>query len=320
MLITIYCSILGLLIGSAINAIVWRLYVGRSWAHGRSMCPDCEHKLAGKDLIPVLSWLWLRGRCRYCQKRIHWQYPLVEAITAVLFTWSAVVLAPVTVAGVVLLGVWLSLLTLLVILAVYDTRWLILPDKILFPAIGVAGGLALVTAAQTGVNTLTSNLPVVVVFVGLIGLVVVLFKRYWVDNEVIFLAGFFLLTALTAWVGSISALPMLTGPLLAAVGGATAFLALALVGTWLSKKEAMGGGDIKLVFLMGLVLGLKGTALALLMAFNAAALVGILLIAFRGKGRRDYVPFGPFLIGATFIAFLYGHPIVEWYLRLNGLS
>lgn len=260
MLITIYCAVLGLLVGSAINAIVWRLYVGRSWAKGRSMCPDCEHKLAGKDLVPLFSWLALRGRCRYCRRKIHWQYPLVEAVTAVLFGLSAAVLAPTSLGGLGLLAGWLVILTLLVILAVYDTRWMILPDNIMVPAIVVTALYAVLVALDA------------------------------------------------------SKVSALYGPALAAVLAGSGFLLLAVV----TGGKGMGGGDIKLVFLMGLLLGLKGTALALLISFNAAAFVGIGLILARRKGRRDYLPFGPFLIGGTIVAFLYGQTIVGWYLELNG--
>jgi prepilin signal peptidase PulO-like enzyme (type II secretory pathway) len=90
----------GLLLGSAINAMVWRLYVGRSWVRGRSMCPDCGHELAARDLVPVMSWMLLRGKCRYCGKKIHWQYPVVEMVTAVAFGVSAYVIAASGDAGI----------------------------------------------------------------------------------------------------------------------------------------------------------------------------------------------------------------------------
>src|SRR5260221_566501 len=92
--------LLGLTFGSFINALVWRLHKQNedsakeqkvpnlSIATGRSMCPNCYHELAAKDLIPVLSWLSLGGKCRYCRQPISWQYPLVELLTAGLFTVS----------------------------------------------------------------------------------------------------------------------------------------------------------------------------------------------------------------------------------------
>jgi len=261
-LLTVYVAIVGLIIGSAINAIVWRLYVGRSWVKGRSMCPECKHELKAKDLVPVISWLMLRGRCRYCKAKIHWQYPVVELATALLFGLSAYAMAPVDLGGAVRLVLWLIILTLLIILAVYDARWMILPDKIMVPAILIA--LVYVGAEMLRLQSLTVG----------------------------------------------------RGPLLAALVGGGAFYALVAA----TKGRAMGGGDIKLVFLMGLLVGLKGLALALMFAFDVAAIVGLTLIALKLRKRRDHIAFGPFLVAGTIITFLYGHDIVQWYLHFNGLA
>lgn len=254
-------AFLGLVIGSAINAIVWRLYVGKSWVRGHSMCPECEHRLAAKDLVPVLSWLFLGARCRYCKARIHWQYPAVEVLTAALFGLSVVVLAPQGAKAYILLGIWLLLLVHLIILAVYDLRWMILPNKVIYPAIAVASlQLILLTA--------------------------------WGEPYHVWL-----------------------GPLLAAVLAGGAFWILASV----ANGKLMGGGDVKLVFLMGLILGLQRTGLALFIGFDSAALVGIMLIVLHRRKRTDYLPFGPFLILGTVIAFLYGTSIIHWYLNINAL-
>ena len=261
-MIIIYAAVVGLIIGSAINAIVWRLYVGRKWTSGRSMCPECKHELAAKDLVPVLSWLALRGKCRYCHARIHWQYPVVELSTAVLFGLSAAALHPTHIASGAAFVVWLVLLTLLIILAVYDLRWMILPDKIMLPAIGVAAVLLVVRALST---------------------------HSWLT---------------------------LRGPAIAAVAIGGAFYALVAV----SKGRAMGGGDIKLAFAMGLILGLRGSAIAMLIAFDSAALIAVILLLARRRGRRDRIAFGPFLVAGTVIAYLYGGPIVHWYLHFNGLA
>ncbi len=151
----------------------------------------------------------------------------------------------------------------LIVLSVYDLRWMLLPDKIMLPAIGLTG----------------------------------------------------LYVAVLAWHAHAHWMTAVRGPLLAALAVGAVFYALAVF----SRGRAMGGGDIKLVFLMGLLLGLKSTALALILAFDVGALVGIMLIATHIKGRRDRIPFGPFLVGGTIVAFLYGQPIVSWYLHLNGL-
>src|SRR4051812_13278636 len=89
--------VFGLCLGSFVNALVWRVHEQEaakkpnkklSVLNGRSMCPHCEHELAAKDLIPVLSWLSLGGKCRYCHKPISKQYPLVELLTALLVVGS----------------------------------------------------------------------------------------------------------------------------------------------------------------------------------------------------------------------------------------
>jgi leader peptidase (prepilin peptidase)/N-methyltransferase len=257
----IYLGFIGLMIGSAINAIVWRLHVGRKWTKGRSICPECKHVLAPIDLIPIVSWLWLRGCCRYCKARIK-DSPIVEGLTAGLFAVSAYVLAPHSIIGYVQLGTWFVLLSLIIILAVYDLRWMILPDKIMLPAIGVA-------VILTGITAFGAH----------------------------------------SWM-------VFRGPIEAAVTAGGAVFALVA----LSKGRAMGGGDIKFVFMMGLILGVKATLLAMLLAFDVAAVIAVALIMAKKRGRKDQIPFGPFLAAATVVAYLYGHTIIQWYLSYNGLA
>ena len=146
-------GIFGLVLGSFVNALVWRLHEqGKlhkktlrvpsedlSILHGRSMCPDCHHTLAARDLVPVFSWLWLRGRCRYCKKPISAQYPLVELLTAVLFvvaytSWPFGLDAQ----GIFQLGFFGLYIVFFVALAVYDVRWFLLPDRLVFPLIGIS--------------------------------------------------------------------------------------------------------------------------------------------------------------------------------------
>ena len=144
----IILTVLGLALGSFINAFVWRLYKNSSSKRkskkysiisGRSMCPNCEHELKTIDLIPVFSWLFLRGKCRYCHKAISSQYPLVELLTTGLFIFSYIYW-PLSFnsRGIFLFIVYLILLINLIALAVYDIRWLTLPSKILYPLFGLA--------------------------------------------------------------------------------------------------------------------------------------------------------------------------------------
>jgi prepilin signal peptidase PulO-like enzyme (type II secretory pathway) len=108
------------------------------------------------------------------------------------------------------------------------------------------------------------------------------------------------------------------------VMGAVIAAALAGGGFWFlevaSKGRAMGGGDTKLAFAMGLILGVQGTAIALFLAFDVAAVVGLIMIGAHRRRRTDLIPFGPYLVGGTVLAYLFGRAIVNWYLQMNGVS
>lgn len=130
--------LLGLVLGSFVNAFVWRLHEGKNWVSDRSECDSCHHKLGVLDLIPVVSWLWLRGKCRYCSKPIN-DSPLTELALPVLFVLSYVFWPlPMQGEGLVTFVFWLVFLLGFLILAVYDIRWFLLPNKIVFPLIGLA--------------------------------------------------------------------------------------------------------------------------------------------------------------------------------------
>jgi len=138
----------GVCLGSFVNALVWRTHKrqagakkdrGLSILNGRSMCPHCRHELAVKDLIPVISWLALRGRCRYCKKPISIQYPIVEAALGLVFV-ASYVFWPVSLHGgqIVLLITWLAASVGLLALLLYDLKWMLLPNPILYPTLFVA--------------------------------------------------------------------------------------------------------------------------------------------------------------------------------------
>lgn len=131
----IILAILGLVLGSFANVVVWRLKSGESITTGRSMCPECKHQLTARDLVPVLSWLNLKGKCRYCKKPISIQYPVAELLTAFIFGLSGWLLTSL---GLVLMGLWLMIVVCLMVLAVYDARWYELPNKVMHPALILA--------------------------------------------------------------------------------------------------------------------------------------------------------------------------------------
>lgn len=125
----------GLCLGSFINALVWRMHERKDWIKGRSQCTHCGHELSAKDLVPVFSWLYLRGKCRYCKKPISVQYPLVELTAGLVFALSYLLWPlPLDNGQLILLGTWLVCSVGLLALLIYDLRWMLLPDKILLPA------------------------------------------------------------------------------------------------------------------------------------------------------------------------------------------
>lgn len=254
-------AVLGLTVGSFLNAYVWRLYEGTSIRRGRSRCPECGHDLYSRDLVPVLSWLWLRGRCRYCREPISWQYPVVELATAAVFilSWLWWPLALQSWPEAMLLGLWLGISAIFVALSVYDIRWYLLPAPLLRTLFGAAVAFCVVLAA-TGAS-----------------------YREWLQE-----------------------------PLIGALGGFSFFYLLHILG----RGRWMGGGDIKLVFILGLLVGGLGTLVGLFVAFLAGAAVGMVLLALGRKDRQSMVPFGPFLIWGFWVAFFWAEELVDWYIDM----
>lgn len=123
--------LLGLISGSFLNCLIWRLYKNETLG-GRSYCPKCRQVIAWYDNIPLLSFILLHGRCRHCRRKISWQYPLVELATAVLFLliFHFDVLKPQF--PLLLLRDWLLIITLLIVF-VYDFRWQLVPMTVVWP-------------------------------------------------------------------------------------------------------------------------------------------------------------------------------------------
>lgn len=117
----------GLIVGSFLNAVIYRLHVNRSIFEAHSICPHCKHQLSALDLVPVLSFLALRGRCRYCKKPISWQYPLVELATATAFL---LIYLQLTTYNLFLF----AFACFLIVIFVYDLKHYLILDKVVFPA------------------------------------------------------------------------------------------------------------------------------------------------------------------------------------------
>ncbi len=130
-LLNLFVFILGLCAGSFLNCVIYRLEKGKKMT-ARSYCPKCKKQLKWRDLVPVLSFLILKGKCRSCKKPISWQYPAVELATGLIFL---LIFNP----ELILNTLYLLLIScFLVIIFVYDLKHYLIPDKVLFPAIVIA--------------------------------------------------------------------------------------------------------------------------------------------------------------------------------------
>lgn len=238
--------VLGLALGSFANAYVWRLHEqqergskagknGRSAKAdtrnlsimtGRSMCTHCGHELAARDLVPVLSYLWLRGKCRYCGKRID-DTPLAELLTPLAFVvsyiwWPYALQGAGLTSGRVLFSLWLVFLVGFVILTLYDMRWFLLPDKVVLPLIVIAllQVLARAVAFGGGWAAVFEALWGVVCIAGLFYLLYIVSRGAWIgfgDVKLAIVLGLLvggpanalLLIFLASFFGSLAAAPML---------------------------------------------------------------------------------------------------------------
>lgn len=274
-IIAIGLAWVGLCAGSFVNALVWRLHMQSkkqksldlSILSGRSMCPHCKHVLAWYDLIPLVSWLALGGRCRHCKKRISIQYPLVEATAALVFALSYL-LWPQTVhlnGQWLLLSTWLVASVGLLALAVYDLRWMLLPNRIIYPTLAVAA------AGRAG------------------------YIIFFADHP---------LRAVGMWAAS-----------LLVASGIFGALYVASEGKWI------GFGDVRLGLITGTLLALPQNSL--LMIFLASVLGSLIAIPdlIRGsKSLASRLPYGPFLITATWIVVLFGNSMLEHYKTFMGIK
>lgn len=144
----VFVFIFGTAIGSFTNAVIWRLRTGESFVLGRSYCPHCHHELSALDLIPTLSYLLLRGRCRYCRKGIHPQYLLMELAMGAIFLAFALKDLPYMIVGahslMSLLLHW-YIAAILVIVFVFDLRYMLILRSVTVPAtvLAILGNFAL---------------------------------------------------------------------------------------------------------------------------------------------------------------------------------
>jgi prepilin signal peptidase PulO-like enzyme (type II secretory pathway) len=286
----------GLIIGSFLNCVIYRLALPNfslknlGGLKNRSYCPHCKHLLSWQDLIPVFSFIFLKGKCRYCQKPISLQYPIVEISTGLMFllifnqfsigeedfvlffTFVSTVEREFhslsylhslrelgngsSVFNFLNLIYYWTIASFLIVIFVYDLKHYIIPDQVIYSAILVSGIWYLVSG--------------------------IFFNLYTLDT------------------------------IYSAIGAAVFFSAIVLI----SRGKWMGVGDIKLAFFMGLVLSWPNILLALFLAFFIGATVGVGLIISNKKTLKSEIPFGPFLVTGTFLVLFWGNELISWYQGL----
>lgn len=248
--IAVLVALFGLVMGSALNCRAYRMANKKSWTKGHSICPKCSHELKAKDLVPLFSYVFLGGKCRYCRSPIPVRYPLTELIlaacyTALLFRFDLTIQ----------LIVCMILVSCLFTLSLIDLDIQIIPDRFL--------------------------------------LIPALFR-----------------IAQLLYEGGFAALWHALIPALIFGGG---LLVISLVMDKVLGKESMGGGDIKLMALLGLFFTIPECLLLLVLACVIGLVMAAVLVKL--KSGKPF-PFGPALSIAAFITLLVGQAVTGWYLGL----
>ena len=273
--IFIVTGFLGAIIGSFLNVVIHRLPREESIVFPNSRCPSCAAAIASYDNIPILSYLILRGRCRACKERISVRYPAVELLTALLF------LAVAWRDGVSpALPFDLIFVSTLAALIFIDAEHMLLPNAITYP------GMVFALIARVAIPYLAA-------------------MPHFDDLEPLMRG---MLHGMPIWAASLMG---------AVIGGLIGGGSLWLMGwTWekLRGIEAMGMGDVKMMFMVGAYLGWRLTILTIFLGVLSGSLIGIALMLRQGRRNMQMLlPFGVFLGIGAIAALLIGSQIVEWY-------
>ncbi len=249
----------GLIWGSFLNAVLYRLEFGGSLLKERSRCPKCKHILKWYELFPILSFFILGGKCRKCKKKISFQYPLVELVIGFLFLAIFIHYQEFNffyLTGTNLVNILYGFIVMffLILIFVFDLKHYIIPNIAIYSLI----------------------------------LVSFIYNIYSYDY---ILLGYYFLASAIAF-------------------GFFLFLYLASSGKWI------GFGDVKYGIFMGLFLGWPNILVGLFIAYIFGAIVGLLLLCVKKKNFKSEIPFGPFLIFGTLVAFFWGSEIIRWYLGI----
>jgi leader peptidase (prepilin peptidase)/N-methyltransferase len=258
----IFAFIFGACIGSFLNVVVYRIPANLSLIHPPSRCPHCLHKLGMTENVPVFGWLWLRGCCRWCKAKISSRYPIVEAVTGLIF----------------ILVFWQYGYSLETIGYCVFLSWLLALSLI-----------DLDTMTLPGVLT-KSGLVLGLIFQGIIG---------WQTAQVQGIAN----------------------QLMFGIGGAVLGIWLleiiALLGSIMLGQQAMGDADGKLMATIGAWIGWKYVLVSSFIACGVGSIIGGGAIALGIIGKKQPIPFGPFIALGGAVSLFFGEEIIKAYIDIS---
>lgn len=285
--------ILGTILGSLLKVLADRSLTGKSFL-GRSFCTSCKKTLAWYDLIPLFSYILLKGRCRYCGKKIGQEYVMVELVSGILigylFFTSFPFLSPLSDPLKLILFsseliFKIFFITILLSLFLTDYKKMLIPDRIILPSIVLS-----------------------IIFLLFLTVYKIAYLYIYLQGHPI---GKYLLPPYNAYFQDrvLSNIEYFFTHLGAGLGLGAFFMLLILI----TKGKGMGGGDVKLGVLMGIILGVINTIVATMLAFFIGAIFSIILIILRKKTIKSQVPFGPFLVIGSLMALFWGNLIFGWF-------
>ncbi|MGI8787805.1 MAG: prepilin peptidase [Pyrinomonadaceae bacterium] len=274
----VFIFILGACVGSFLNVVIHRVPNEESIIFPNSACPNCKNSIKPYDNIPLLSWLVLRGKCRNCKNPISPRYPAVELLTALLYT-----LVFWRIGLNAFLPVGLIFVTAMIALIFIDAENMILPNVITYPLLVFALLARLIYSLAFGAAYFAD------------------FKVYPLNQ----------MTNYPIWLVSI------VGAILGGLVGGGSLWLVGEIWKRLRGVEAMGLGDVKMMFAVGALLGWRLTLLSIFLGAFSGAVIGVVLILRqKDKDLQMQIPFGIFLGTGAIIALLFGEQIISWYFKM----
>lgn len=247
----VFAFLFGAAVGSFLNVCIYRLPEDKSVISPGSHCPRCGESIRFYDNIPILSYLVLRGKCRFCNNRISPQYCVVELLTASFSVLLFLLYPPLE------YFIYFVFFSSLVVITFIDLEHQIIPNSISIPGIPIG------FLASFGLSQIT-----------------------WLDS----LLGI-------------------------ALGGGVLY-GVALGYYLIMKTEGMGGGDIKLLAMIGAFVGSKAVVVTIFVSAFVGSVVGVAMMLFQGKGRKYAIPYGPFLALGAIVSLFWAESLVAWYQGL----